>query len=149
MTTEVLTVEANWSLEELKSFLVDHNISGAPVTEGKKLVGVVSATDLLQSAAVRSPGDHPAYFSMGLERRLAESELRTMHVEGGETEQTVRDVMTPVVFHVAEDSTVAEVADMMTRGRIHRVLVKQGDRLCGIVSALDLVGLLRDETSPN
>lgn len=148
MTTEVLTVEANWSLEELKSFLVSHNISGAPVTENHKLVGVVSATDLLQSAAVRSSGDHPAYFSTGLERRLAESELRTMQVEG-ETEQTVRDVMTPVVFHVSEDSTVAEVADMMARGRIHRVVVKRGDRLCGIVSALDLVGLLRDETTTN
>lgn len=148
MTTQVLTVEANWSLEELKTFLVSHNISGVPVTEGKKLVGVVSATDLLQSAAVRSPEDHPAYFSMGLDRRLADSELRTMQVEG-EAEQTVRDVMTPVVFHVAEDSTVAEVADMMTRGRIHRVLVKKGDRLCGIVSALDLVGLLRDQTSAN
>jgi CBS domain-containing protein len=52
--------------------------------------------------------------------------------------------MTPVVFEVPHEARVDEVADMMTSGRIHRVVVTSGGRVSGIVSALDLVLVLRD-----
>jgi CBS domain-containing protein/tetratricopeptide (TPR) repeat protein len=144
MTKPVLTADADWSLEELKGFLLEHDISGAPVTDKGKLVGVVSSTDLLRTEATeRASGGHEGYFSTSLDRPLAPAELRTMHIEGGSAE-AVRDVMTPVVFQVPDDTRVDEVADMMARGRIHRVVVTTRGRVSGIVSALDLVTVLRD-----
>jgi CBS domain-containing protein len=143
MTRDVLTVESDWSLDALRSFLVEHSITGAPVVDRfGKLLGVVSSTDLLQADERETTNPRPAYFCTTLERSLAESELRTMHVEGGSS-QRVSDVMTPVVFAVDENTSVLEVADMMALGRIHRVVVKSGDRLSGIVTTLDLVGVLR------
>ena len=102
MTKPVRTVEADWSIEELKAFLLEHDISGAPVIDRGKLVGVVSSTDLLRSDATDRARAHDGYFSTSLDRPLAADELRTMHVEGS-SGQTVRDVMTPVVFQVSDD----------------------------------------------
>jgi CBS domain-containing protein len=143
MTKNVRTAEADWSLEELKSFLIIHDISGAPVIDDGKLAGVVSATDLLRGQGNEQVPAQDGYFSTTLDRRLDASELRNMSLEGG-SGQTVRDVMTPVVFQVTENTPIDEVADMMARGRIHRVVVSSGGQLSGIVSSLDLVGVLRD-----
>ncbi len=143
MTKNVRTVEADWSVEELRAFLIEHGISGAPVTEQGKLVGVVSSTDLLQTNGAERGRSHAGYFSTSLDRPLAPDELRTMHVDDA-SGQTVRDVMTPVVFHVSDDARVDEVADTMVRGRIHRVVVTSGGKVSGIVSALDLVAVLAD-----
>lgn len=57
---------------------------------------------------------------------------------------TIGDIMTPMVFAVPANAAVQDVAEMMITGRIHRVLVKQDDKMVGIISALDLLPLVRD-----
>jgi len=116
MTKEVLTVNADLSLDELAVFLDRHRISGAPVLEDEAMVGVVSIRDL-----ARVWHDRP-------------SVKRSMRV---------RDVMTPVVFSVHEQTELADVAETMVRGRIHRVVVLRGRSPVGIVSSLDLLRLLQ------
>ena len=147
MTREVRTVGADWSLEELKTFLLEHGISGAPVVDDKnKLVGVVSTTDLLRTEeGLEVQSNNPSdFFVSSLKRPLSKAELLTMHVETTSS-QVVRDVMTPIVFSVPDDTDVLDVADLMVRGRVHRLVVTRNDALCGIVSALDLVRALRDQ----
>ena len=52
MNPNVLTVQDDMTVEELASFLVENEISGAPVEDsGGRLVGVVSVTDLALSVA--------------------------------------------------------------------------------------------------
>ncbi|MBK7583894.1 MAG: CBS domain-containing protein [Myxococcales bacterium] len=143
MTQKVLTVSADWSLTELKAFLLERGISGAPVVDEKgKLVGVVSSTDLLRSEDGRE-STQGSFFAASLERPLDEDELETLFVEGAPT-QVVGDVMTPVVFQIAADAEIDEAADTMVRGRIHRIVVTEGESVVGIVTALDLVRALRD-----
>ena len=145
MTRELLTVGADWTLDELKGFLLEHGISGAPVVDnGGKLIGVVSSTDLLRSNNTKTNNTRTNnFFVSTLDRPLAADELASMHLQA-QSSRSVRDVMTPVMFQIAEDSSLDEVADMMARGRIHRVLVTNGTKVTGIVSALDLVRVLRD-----
>lgn len=148
MTRKVLTAGADWTLAELKTFLLEHGISGAPVVDrAGKLVGVVSATDILRSEDT-SETTEGGYFATSLDRPLGEEELRTLMVEGGPT-QVVGDVMTPVVFQAAADTPVDEVADTMVRGRIHRIVVTEEGAVVGIVTALDLVRALRDVLRAN
>ena len=59
-----------------------------------------------------------------------------------ESSRRVRDVMTPTVYGVSEDTPVAEIAEMMVQGRIHRVFVTRDGEVVGVVSALDLLDLL-------
>ncbi len=49
MTTAVLTLPPDATMRELKDLLREHRISGAPVVEDQKLVGVVSIEDLIHA----------------------------------------------------------------------------------------------------
>jgi CBS domain-containing protein len=148
MQREVLAAEGHWSLEELADFLIDNGISGAPVVgENDRLVGVVSLTDIvrqnrLQDQSAERPDTHDVYL-FDLDRRLGREEMREMHIQV-ESDVQVRDIMTPMIFSVSEDAALQEVADTMLKGRIHRVFVTRDGKLSGIVTALDMLKVIRD-----
>jgi CBS domain-containing protein len=55
MNSRMLSVRADFTLHELATFLIEHDISGAPVLDATgKLVGVVSLTDIALSEAERA-----------------------------------------------------------------------------------------------
>jgi len=147
MRREVLAANADWSLETLADFLVDNSISGAPVTTSDDdLVGVVSLTDIVRQGQVHenstSSGAHDVYL-YELESRIGREELRVFHTQE-DTPMRVRDIMTPMIFSVTEDTRLQEVADTMLKGGIHRVFITDGTRLTGIATTLDLMQVLRD-----
>jgi CBS domain-containing protein len=148
MQREVLAVDAGWSLEELADFLVDNSISGAPVVaEDDELVGVVSLTDIVRQNRLQEHGSgaqdmHDVYL-FELDRQMGKDELRELHIQY-ETPVMVRDIMTPMIFSVSEDTSVQEVAETMLKGRIHRVFVTSENRLTGIVTALDMLKVIRN-----
>ena len=148
MRHEVLAVEAGWSLEQLADFLVDKSISGAAVTAADgQLVGVVSLTDIVRQSRLHDHdtgvNDTHDVYLYELERRMSRDELRELHVQY-ETPAQVRDIMTPMIFSVSENTSVQEVADTMLKGRIHRVFVTRDRKLVGIVTALDMLQVIRD-----
>jgi CBS domain-containing protein len=51
MTTDIVTLDPNLTIREAMDTFASRRISGAPVVEGGAVIGVVSATDLLQFAA--------------------------------------------------------------------------------------------------
>ena len=51
MTREVMTLAPQMTLREAMENLTARNVSGAPVVSGQKVVGVISASDLLSFAA--------------------------------------------------------------------------------------------------
>lgn len=55
MTRDVVSVAPDMTLRDTMTLLTSRHLSGAPVVAGGKLVGVVSATDLLEFAA-SNPG---------------------------------------------------------------------------------------------
>jgi CBS domain-containing protein len=143
MNAQVLAVAPDMSVKELASFLIENQISGAPVLDAHgKLVGVVSLTDIVES---ESEGADPAgagaelHFGGRWQREEAEG-FRGMHVE---TEGLlVSDIMTPTAFTVPHDTVVSKVARTMMAGRIHRLLVTRDQRVVGIVTTLDLLKLI-------
>jgi signal-transduction protein with cAMP-binding, CBS, and nucleotidyltransferase domain len=74
---------------------------------------------------------------------VAREELAAFRVEV-ESQTTVREIMTPMVFSVDETASVQEVASAMITGRIHRVLVTRHNKMVGIISSLDLLSFVRD-----
>ena len=148
MQSEVLAVDGDWPLEKLTGFLVDNNISGAPVTaQTGELIGVVSLTDIVRhdnmpdtGAASHDPHD---YYRYALEYKIGREEVARFHIEH-ESSVRVRDIMTPMIYAVGENTSIQEVADTMIKGRIHRVFVTSGPRLAGIVTALDMLQVVRN-----
>lgn len=137
MNPEILTVDADMTVRELAAFLVENEISGAPVQDDEgRIVGVVSLVDV---AAVHSEGDDDAQRT-GLP--FARGHASEPDGDGGRDSLTVADIMTPMVYSVTEDAQVSEVASAMLKGHLHRVLVTREDRAVGIISTSDLLGLL-------
>ena len=148
MNSEVLAADADWPLDKLADFLVDNSISGAPVTTAEgELVGVVSMTDIVRQNRITgvtsgSEATHDVYL-YELERHMSQEEIRSFHTES-ESPVQVRDIMTPMIFEVTEDTRVQDVAETMLKGNIHRVFVTRNKKLTGIVTTLDMMQVVRD-----
>lgn len=123
MTTDVASATPDMTLREAMALLSDRHISGAPVVDGGKVVGVFSATDLLAYIAELDS----AQPSVSFRRRQTPLE-----------ELTVSEVMTRGVKSLPPDSSVELAAAFMQRMQIHRVLVMEGAHLLGIVTTTDL-----------
>jgi len=145
MTTDVQTVEADWPVERVAEFLVEHDISGAPVVDDDTLVGVVSVTDLARyssAAEPRAPEDRPApFYRRALEHQYAEEEINRLRMMEEDT-TTARDLMTPDVYDVSEHTSVQQVAQVMHRGRIHRVFVTSDGEVRGVITAFDMLKVI-------
>ena len=138
MTREVVTVNPDTTLGEVKELFSEKQISGAPVTDDKgELVGVISVSDLIRSENNPEPYHREGYwidFSV-----LAQS----FQVVDDDT--AVSEVMSTTSFHVGEMTPLHNVTSLMTLHHLHRVIVTRGRReVCGIISSLDLVRHLGD-----
>ena len=140
MNRSVLTFPEDRSISELASFLTDKEISGVPVVDQNgRLVGVVSVTDIVEQRTLED--DDPAERETRRESGLrGVSELRQLRQVGAGLK--VKDIMTPTVYTVPDDTPVSEVARTMIAGHIHRLFVTQGGHVVGIVTTLDLLKLL-------
>jgi CBS domain-containing protein len=145
MNPEVLTVREDMSVHALARFLVDNEITGAPVENASgKLVGVVSLVDIASVASdsgnVASDQSNPDFFVRGWEDKIDLEEMIDFRVDNENLR--VGEIMTPTVFSVEEETAVSEVATMMLKGHLHRLLVIRDEKPVGIVSTSDLLGLL-------
>jgi CBS domain-containing protein len=138
MTTKVITVEPGTSVQALASLLSERGISGVPVVEGDRVIGIVSEGDLLHRAET------------GTERRTQPRRSRWFDTPGEESARdyvkshgrTVRDLMTREVISVADTADLAEMAAVMETNRIKRVPVMRDGKLVGIISRANLVRAL-------
>ncbi|HMB52009.1 MAG TPA: CBS domain-containing protein [Thermoanaerobaculia bacterium] len=160
MNPEVLTVREDWPVADLARFLIDNEISGAPVEAADgQLVGVVSLRDIV---AYASGEDEPELDGGDDEaEEAADDTYSEFYAQGwdddewtqqdiddldlGDEELLVEDIMTPSVFSVSAEATVSEVANLMLNQHLHRVLVLTDGKPVGIISSSDLLGLLVDE----
>jgi len=148
MNPKVLTVPENMTIRELARFLTDNEITGAPVEDTNgKLIGVVSVVDIAAVASddgnVTTDRSSPDFYVRGWEDKIAPEEIRNFRVDNEDL--LVGEIMTPTVYSVTEDASVSELASMMLRGHLHRLLVTRDERPIGIVSTSDLLGLFVDE----
>ncbi len=150
MQRNVGIIEASASLAELESAFVEAGVSGFPVTQGGRVVGVISLVDVIRRLATKdSDASHLStfYAEPGHLEHSGDS-LRDLATQGGRPVDDLRveDLMTPSVVAVAPDATLDEVASTLVEHGVHRVLVTDGGSLLGILSALDLVRLIADGT---
>jgi len=139
MKRDVITVPGSLDLRDLARLFLEKGITGAPVVDDNgDLTGVISQTDLI-------------YYNMCRDDELTLDShfYQTTRVEGHHIPRgfqiedcntgCVADVMTPVVHSVTERASVESVARLMTRQHIHRVIVRKGLKISGIISALDVL----------
>ncbi len=108
---------------------------------------MLSVTDIAQNAArKRDPfltEHNPDVYFQDWEETLNLSKWEPFRVE--RENLLVRDVMTPEVFSVSQETSLPEMAAVMSENRLHRLFVTHGNRLVGIVSTLDILKVLAGE----
>jgi len=139
MSKDVLCVDKSADLRDLAKLFLSRKITGAPVVDGRgDLCGVISQTDLLFYQLSRDDElvmPSGFYSNVKVEGRALTTGFQIEDVNTA----TVEEVMTPVVHSVTPQTGVDAVARLMTRRHIHRVIVREGRKVVGIISALDIL----------
>ena len=172
MTRDVLTVTPETTLRDAAELFVSRHVSGAPVLDGQRVVGVVSATDVLEFVAsnppvprqkadrgevgewAELPGSEPsdaapgAYFADMWEDAEAETTQRFADSDGPEwdvfAEHTVQDVMTRAVCALPSTQSIPAAAEYMKTAGVHRLLVIDEGKLVGIITSTDIARAVAD-----
>ncbi len=144
MTQNVVWVPEEMTVSEASNLFVEEMISGAPVVdESGAMTGVVSLKDFLKNGRVAEKlssrnEQNTAYYNESWELPLTKEEATAFHLEIGR-DLTVKEIMTPVVFNADLNTPVINLAEMMLKGRIHRVIVLDGNELAGMVTTMDML----------
>ncbi len=168
MSTELVTVSPDLTLQELAQVFSAQGISGAPVVAGRELVGVISTTDLVEfettnpgsprqredraewgeivSAPVLdgSEDSEPGLYFTEMWDDSGADVLERFQSDTPEwnrmAEATVGSAMTTSVVSLPPGAAIQEAARIMLVAGVHRILVvdDMGD-LVGLVSSSDIV----------
>lgn len=173
MKTDVVSLSPETTVREAMDLFASRHLSGAPVVASGKVLGILSATDLMGFAAAL-PGvprarteeedeievipepeeerdlDAPpqAFFMEQWDDAGADVVERMKETEGPEwnvlEEHEVSEAMSQTIVHLPPEMPVELAADKMREAGVHRVLVMQEDVLLGIVSTTDIADAVAD-----
>lgn len=112
MSNEVQTLSTGTTVAEAAALLTERRVSGVPVVDGGRLIGVVSKSDLVDPKSGLSTGGA----------------------------RSIDDVMTHLTLTVRPDDSVMLAVRRMLDAGIHRVVVvDESGKLCGILSPTDVL----------
>lgn len=137
MTTTVLTVTPDTTVEELGRLFVDKGISGAPVLDAEgRLYGIVTENDLIRkNRRFHIPTVLRLFDAfIPLEGSSSiEEEIRVMSAS------KVSDICTREVITVGPDASLQDIATIMSDKGVHLIPVLQEGTLSGIIGKIDLI----------
>lgn len=118
MTTEVTCLGSEQKLLDLKHLYERPDFhSHVPVLDNNKLVGIVSLINFMYAIEGASLDDEEAAY-----HRL-----------------TVGDIMTRNPQCVSPETSIREVAKILSAGEFHSLMIANGDELKGIVTTTDIL----------
>ena len=141
MTSDVVSVNRATPVADVARLMVEHAISGIPVVESGRVVGIVTERDIV---AQEMEFDAPAYgtfldavFKFPWDK--SEDELR--HILA----TTAGELMSSEVVTVSPTTTVREASGLMYKRRLNPLpVVDDHGKLVGIISRSDIIRLLTE-----
>ena len=137
MTKDVVTVTPDTSIEELSTLLVSNEISGAPVVNAEgAIVGMVTENDLIS----RNKRLHiPTVVSFLDAVIYLESSKKFSDDVKRLTATKVGDICVKKVVTITEDTTLTDIATLMSEKKVHLLPVVTSGKVVGIVGKRDVV----------
>lgn len=136
MSKNVVTISPKATVEELARLLIKHKISGVPVVDNaENLIGIVTENDLInQNKRLHIPTIirlFDAFIVLGSGRM--QEEIKKM------TASKVDEICTKKVVSITEETSLEEVATIMSEKNIHLLPVVRDSVVVGIVGKADVV----------
>jgi len=139
MAASVISLDPDMSLNDAAKELRKNGITGAPVVQDGKLIGVLSQTDLLyrltkgsRRSVLKLPGG-------GLPKSVRF--IKNTEILGKQSAVQVRCAMTVDPISIGPDAPTSEAAALMLNRKLNRLMVVEDKQLVGVISARDLVKL--------
>lgn len=145
MTVHAVTVAPDDTVRDALDLLVANNVAALPVVnDANRCVGVISATDLLGLAQERGEDLEAINAAEGLSR-----ELLIEHLERADfSDLVVKEAMTPTPIVIGPEAPLSEAARIMVEYGVHHLaVVENRHRFLGLLSSLDIVRALAENTS--
>lgn len=134
MTPEVVTVTPDTSVNDIARIFLSRHVSAVPVVDSAGLLqGIVSEGDLMRRSENETARRTSWWLHMFTSPAERAQEFVSTHGHHA------RDVMTPKVITITEDTQLSDIAQLLERHRIKRVPVVRDGRLVGIVSRANLL----------
>ena len=127
LTRETVTVHVGQKVSDVRKIFAKHGFHHVPVVSGKKLIGIVSASDIL-GISVEGVGSDERSMDAYIDHQFS--------IEG---------LMRKDLKTLSYRSTIADAAEVLSDGNFHAVpVVDENDGLVGLVTSTDLIRYLRD-----
>jgi CBS domain-containing membrane protein len=128
MATDPVSVHEKQKLSDVHHLIVERKIHHVPVVSGRKLIGIISGTDLLRVSWGDVNRQDP---------RQVDALLDTL---------TIRDAMQEDVVTVRRHDTVRRAAELLSQGEYHSLpVLDDDDELVGMVTSTDLINYLLEQ----
>ncbi len=136
MTKDVITVKPATTVEDFARLLIKHGISGVPVVDdNENLIGVVTENDLIRkNSRLHIPTVlrlFDAFITIGTSK--LEVEIKKM------ASSTVGEICIRNVITVGDETSMEDVATIMTEKNVHLLPVLKEGKLVGIIGKKDLI----------
>ncbi len=146
MTQNVITMKESDTVADLVRIICENKISGIPVVDDRGwLAGIVSKTDLI-AFELEKQFDRVCQVDLKLLFRSMGEADPTVNIEQPVDSVpgtiTVGSIMKRGVITAGPDTPLVEIADLMRKNRIHRVVITEGGVIAGIVTSMDLLRLI-------
>ena len=128
MTKEVITLSHQDSLENAERLFKSNHIRHIPVVEGKTIIGMLSFTDLLRISFADAVGDNETNVDTTVYNLF-----------------TIAQVMAKNLVSVSSNTTIKEVAEILSKKEFHAIPVVKEEKLVGIVTTTDLINFLLEQ----
>ncbi len=143
MNKNVITCKPSDSVSVLAKLFKENHISGMPVIEKGKVVGIVSETDLLKLFKTPEVSGE-LWLPSPLE--IIEIPLRNL-VRFEEFKKALEDIklkhvseiMNKTVHSISPDDSLEDASSVMVRYRVNRLPVIENGKLVGIVARSDII----------
>lgn len=140
MTKEVVCVRADVDLEVIRDLMVERGFGGVPVVDPDgRPVGIISRADVLRSEHDREGGDESERVTAQPHERENLGFGKGFHVFEP-AKVLARDVMSPLVLALHENSNIGQASSLMAYEGVHRLPVVADDgKVVGLLSSLDVL----------
>lgn len=150
MNSDVITCKPGDPVSELVEQFRKNHISGMPVVEKDKVVGIVSETDLLKLFRIPEVSEEmflPSPFEV-IEMPIR-SVIRFEEFKKALEDmrmKPVKDIMKKKVYSTSPDSSLEDASDTMVRHKVNRLPVIEDGKLVGILARSDIIrGLSKEQ----
>jgi len=125
MTNELITLSLNDDLYEAEKLFKDHHIRHIPILKERKIVGMLSHSDLKRISFLDSFDSHEAKIDNAIYKMFG-----------------IEQVMIKKLVTVNSHISIKSVAEILAKNQFHSLPVVDNEKLVGMVTTTDLLNYL-------